>query len=51
MPLDRFCLKFATRRSLKMTAKLCQKVPAASVVQERFREVIFPKIMEMEYRR
>ena len=47
MPLDRFCLKFATRRSLKMTAKLCQKVPAASVVQERFREVIFPKIMEM----
>ena len=43
MPLDRFCLKFATGRSLKMTAKLCRKVPAASAVQERFREVILSK--------
>ena len=43
MPLERFCLKFATGRSLKMTAKLCQKVPAASAVQERFREVILSK--------
>ena len=30
-------------RSLKMTAKLCRKVPAASAVQERFREVILSK--------
>ena len=38
-----FCLKFASGRSLKMTAKLCRRVPAASAVQERFWEVTLSK--------
>ena len=46
-----FCLNFTTRRSMKMTAKLRWKVAAALPVQECFREVICPEIMEMEYRR
>ena len=46
MPLDRVCLNFATERSMKMTAKLRRKVTAALLVQERFREVICPKMME-----
>ena len=46
MPLDRFCLNFATERSMKVTAKLHRKVTAASPVQERFWEGTCPKIME-----
>ena len=46
MPLDRNCLDFSTERSMKMTAKLGGKVSPASPVQECFREVICPKIME-----
>ena len=46
MPLDHFCLNLAIGKSLEMTAKLLRKVTAASAVQERFQEVIFPKIME-----
>ena len=41
-----FRLNFATKRSMKISAKLRRKVTAASPVQERFRQVICLKIME-----
>ena len=52
MPLNHFCLNFATGTSIKMSAKLRQKVTAALPVQECFREVICPKLKwKREYRR